>query len=333
MKIKKEVIFLGIVIVLLSMYLIFKTNDRSLYELPELKPVPLSKISKITLDSSKGSVVLTRKAGGWVVNEEAYPGDDATIKRVSDIVANLTLTTLISESKNYDRYDLGPDHAVAIKAWEGDKLVREFDVGKAASSHRHTFVRLSGDQRVYHAQENFRSRVEGNADTFRNKTVLTFETGLIEQVHISKQDAEGVFIREKNPEAGSEKTSDGEATETKAADPIWKNATGDILEKDKITKLIDDFSSLKCRAFIYDRQKSDFTEPIARATFKGAENYTLQIFEQLEKDASEYPAISSQNDYPFMLPKWQADQIMNALADIVPSEKENATEGEGQESS
>jgi hypothetical protein len=333
MKIKKEVIVLGVVIVLLSMYLIFKSNDRSLYELPELKPVSASKISKITLDSSKGSVVLTRKAGEWVVNEEGYPGDDSGIKRVSDIVANLTLTTLISESKNYDRYDLGPEDAITIKAWEGDKLVREFDVGKAASSHRHTFVRLAGDQRVYHAQENFRSRVEGNADTFRSKTVLSFETDQVEEVHISKQDAQGVYTREKNSKTGSEKTSDGDATEMKAADPIWRNAAGDIVEKDKITKLIDDFSSLKCRAFIYDRKKSDFTKPIAGAAFKGAETYTLQIFEQLEKDASEYPAVSSQNDYPFLLPKWQADQILNALVDIAPFEKENAAAGEGQESS
>lgn len=333
MKIKKEFIFLGIAIVLLSLYLIFKTSDRSLYELPELDPVLPSKISKITLDSSKGSVVLTRKAGGWVINEEAYPGDEASIKRVSDIVGNLTLTTLISESKNYDRYDLGPERAITIKAWEGDTLVREFDVGKAASSHRHTFVRLAGDQRVYHAQESFRSRVEGNADTFRDKTVLSFETDQIEQVQISKQDAQGVFIREKNSEADSAKASDGDAPEMEAADSIWRNAAGEIVKKDKLTKLIDDFSSLKCRAFIYDRQKPDFTKPIAGATFKGAENYTVHIFEPLEKDASEYPAISSQNDYPFMVPKWQADQIMNALADIVPFEKEDAAGGEGQESS
>ena len=115
MKIRKEAIILGVVIVVLSLYLIFNKSDRSLYELPELKPILSSKISKMTLDSSEGSIVFIRKAGGWVINEEAYPGDETNIKRVADIVADLTLTTLISESKNYGRYDLGPENAITIK--------------------------------------------------------------------------------------------------------------------------------------------------------------------------------------------------------------------------
>ena len=49
MKIRKEAIILGIVIVVLSLYLIFNKSDRSLYELPELKPVPVSIISKMTI--------------------------------------------------------------------------------------------------------------------------------------------------------------------------------------------------------------------------------------------------------------------------------------------
>jgi hypothetical protein len=174
MKIRKEAVILGVVIVVLSLYLIFNKSDRSLYDLPNLKPVPVSEISKVTLDSSEGLILLIQKAGEWVVNEEAYPGDKNNIKQLTGIVANLRLTTLISESKNYERYDLDPDHKIAIKAWTGDKLVREFDVGKVASGHRHTYVKLAGNHRVYHAEEMFRSRIEGKADKFRDKTVMFF---------------------------------------------------------------------------------------------------------------------------------------------------------------
>ena len=317
MKIRKEAIILGIVIVVLSLYLIFNTRDRSLYELPDLKPILPSKISKMTLDSSEGSIVLIRKAGGWVINEEAYPGDETSIKRVTDIVANLRLTTLISESRNYERYDLDPEHAITVKAWEGDQLVREFDVGKAVSGNRHTFVKLADDYRVYHAGEGFRNRMQGNIDMFRDKTVMSFEPDQIEQVQVSKKDAQAVFIKEKSPEAAGETPADGGSPGMKTAQSVWRNVAGEGVKENKLTKLIDDFSSLKCRAFIYDRQKTDFTDPIAMITFKGAQEYTVQIFEQFEEDASDYPAVSSQNDYLFMLPKWQADQVMNAFDEIV----------------
>lgn len=324
MKIRKEAVILGIVIVLLSLYLIFNKRDRSLYELPDLKPISASKISKMTLDSPEGSIAFIRKAGAWVVNEEAYAGDKSSIDGVANIVANLRLTTLISETKNYERYDLDPEHAIIVKAWEDDTLVREFSVGKAASGHRQTFVKLADDHRVYHAGEDIRNRIQGNADTFRDKTVMSFEPGQIEQVQLIKKDAQGTFVKEKAPEVSSEKPADGASPKIKTANDVWRNAAGEVVKAQKLTKLIDDFSSLKCSAFVYDRQKADFTDPIAMISFQGAEEYTLQIFDGLEKEASEYPAISSQNDYLFIVPKWQADQVLNALAEIVPPEKVDA---------
>jgi len=315
MKIRKEAIILGIVIVVLSLYLIFNKSDRSLYELPDLKPIPTSKISKMTIDSSEGSIVFIRKAGGWVINKEAYPGDETSIKRLVDIIADLTLTTLISESKNYGRYNLDPDHKITIKAWEGDKLLREFDVGKSASGHRHTFVKLIGDHRVYQAGDSFRNKVEEKADMFRNKTVMSFKPDQIEQVQVSKEDTQRIYLKEKSQLVSSETPSDGDKMGSDTAKSLWKNSAGEVVKENKLTKLIGDMSSLKCSAYVYDRQKADFKNPISMITFKGAEEYTLQIFEGLEKDASEYPAVSSQNDYPFFIPKWQADPIIKAPDD------------------
>ena len=322
MKIRKEAVILGIVIVVLSLYLIFNKSDRSLYELPEIKPIQGSEISKIALDSSEGSIIFLQKAGQWVINYEAYPADKNSIKRVVDVVTNLRLTTLISESKNYERYDLDPNHKITIKAWAGRNLVREFDVGKAASGYRHTFVKLGENHRVYNANENFRSSLQGPADKFRHKTVMSFEPGQIEQVQVSKIEWQEVFVKEistdKAPEASNETVADDDLLETEGAKPVWKNAAGEVVKENKLTKLIDDFSALKCSAFIYDRQKTDLKDPIATITFTGKQEYTLQIYEPLEKDANEYPAVSSQNEYAFFIPKWQADQVINALADIVP---------------
>ena len=321
MKIRKEAVILGVVIVVLSLYLIFNKSDRSLYDLPNLKPVPVSEISKISLDSSEGSIILIQKAGEWLINQEAYPGDKNTIKQVAEIIANLTMTTLISESKNYERYDLDPGHKIIVKAWAGDTLVREFDVGKAASGHRHTYVKLAGNHRVYHAGESFRNRLQGKADKFRDKAVMSFEPDQIQQIQLSNKDERSVFIKEKTSEALDKTATDGEPLEKKETKPVWKNAAGDVVKESKLTKLLGDLSSLKCSAFIEDRKKSDFKNPIVTVTFKGSEEFSISIFERSEKDANQYPAISSHNDDAFFLPKWQADQVIEAIDDIVPVEK------------
>jgi len=325
MKIRKEALILGLVIIVLSLYLIFNKSDRSLYELPILEPVSGSEISKITLDSSNATVFFIRKSGQWVINEEAYPGDDASIKRVVDIVAGLSLTTLISESKNYERYDLNPGRKITVKAWTGDTLVREFDVGKTASGNRHTFVRLAGDHRVYHAEEGFRERVQTKADIFREKTVLSFERDQIEQVQVLKEDKQDIYLKDKTHKASGETASTPETTELA---PIWKNVAGKTIKANRLSKLIDDFSSLKCSAYIYERQKSEFKTPIATITFKGAEAYSVQIYEKMQKEDSGHPAVSSQSEYPFIVPGWQVEQAIKALTDIELLEKEDTSDSE-----
>jgi len=311
MKIGKEAVILVIVIVVLSLYLFFNKSDRSFYELPDLKPIPASKISKVTIDSPEDSITFIRKAGAWVVNEEAYPGDETSIKSVVDMIGGLSLTALISESKNYERYELDPDHKITIKAWEEGKLVREFDVGKSASGHRHTFVKLAGDDRVYQARDNFRNKVQKKADMFRYKTVMSFNTDQIEQVQVVKKESQSIYKREKAPQSTAETSADDNKKEMDTAKIIWKNAEGEVVAEKKLSKLISDMSSLKCSAFIYDRQKDDFKNPVTSISFLGAEENTLQIFDGHEKDASEYPAVSSQNDYPFFIPKWQADPVID----------------------
>ena len=322
MKIRKEAVILGIVIVVLSLYLVFNKRDRTLYELPKLDPIPVSEISKITLDSSENSIAFIRKAGEWVINKEAYAGDENTINRLADIIANLRLTTLISESKNYERYDLDPEHKITVKAWNNDKLVREFDVGKAASGQRHTFVKLAENYRVYQAAESFRSRLKIQVDDFRRKTVMAFEPELIDQIQVTTVNGEEVFTRDKSsakmPETSDAIPADGDVPGKESVKPVWKNSTGSVVEEAKLAKLLEDFSSFKCNAFIYDRKKEDLKDPIATLVFKGAEDYTLQIFERLEKGAAQYPATSSQNEYPFFIQKWQTDRVNRVLTEIVP---------------
>jgi hypothetical protein len=322
MKIRKEAFILGAVIVSISFYLIFKNSDRSLYELPVLETIPATEISKITLESSQKTILLTTKAEKWIINEEKYLGNESKIKSLVKVIAQLKLTTLISESKKYDRYGLDPETMIVIKAWNGDNLVREFEVGNSTSGLGHTFVKLPDDHRVYHVLNDFRSTMEGEVDDFREKRVLAYEADLINEVQIWNADQEGKFVKDIIENQSNTTQTDKTASPAKEKQPRWRKTTGEAIQNIKLVKLVKDMSSLNCDGFIYDRKKIDFSNPIAKIILKGSEEFTLQIFEQRQKDASDYPAVSSHNDYPFVISKWRADQVINALSDILPPESE-----------
>ena len=333
MKVRKEAVILAVIIIGLSLYLILNKRDRNLYEIPKLDPIPVAEISKLRLTSAKDTIMMTRKAGNWVINDAAYPGDEDKIKRVAQLVADLQLATLISESKAYERYELDEAHKIAVQVWQADKLVREFDVGKAASSHRHTFIKLADDHRIYHASENLRSQLEGDTDTFRDKTIMSFDAKLISLIHIISGAEEKTFDKvnvETNEEVNS---TDNESVQGQKI-ILWKDSKGNQVDEKKIDRLINDMSNLKCQSFIYDKTKSDFSNPITTLTLEGTESYILSLFEKID-EGSDYPAISSQSDYPFLLSGWRGDQFVEFLNEIQPQEQqlESTKSGSGSDKS
>jgi len=323
MKVRKEAVILGIMIVVLSLYLIFNQKDRSLYNLPDLDPIPVSEITKLHLASPEGTIIISRKAEEWVLNKERYPGDESKIKRVVEMVANLTLATLISESENYERYELDGSHKIAVKAWKNDALIREFDVGKAASSHRHTFVKLADDHRVYQAGENLRNQFQGGVDQFRNKTVMSFDSKQITQVRIASGDENDTFMKSTSQDVSGEASDDVGAQKSEQAASIWKNAGDNVVDEKKIARLVDEMSSLKCQSFIYGKEKSVFENPIASLALKGDDVYSLLIYDHAE-DGDDYPALSSQNEHPFYLPSWRGDKVIKFLSEMGPKDNDQA---------
>ncbi len=324
MKVRKEAVVLAAVIIGLSLYLFFHKQDRNLYEVPALEPIPVAEISKLRLSSVDETIVLAREAGKWIINDDAYPGDENKIKRVSQMVANLKLATLISESKAYERYELDDAHKISVQVWQSDELVREFDVGKAASGHRHTFVKLVDDHRVYQAGENLRGQLQGDTDAFRDKTVMGYEAKQIKRLQIVSDAEQKEFSKADEPEAAEETTTGSDPSAQKPVAAQWKDSDENRVDEQKINRLINDMSALKCQAYIYGKAKSDFSNPIATLTFEGegAETYSLRLFEKTDED-SDYPATSSQSDYPFLLSGWRGDQVVKFPTDMQPADKQS----------
>jgi hypothetical protein len=241
-----------------------------------------------------------------------------------DVIKELTVTTLVSESKNYIRYDLDDDKKITVRAWTGGTLTREFEVGKAATSSRHTFVMLADDDRVYHAQGNFRGRFDQTIERLRDKTVLFFDQSEIQEIHISKGEEAMVFARKEIPVqvSVSEEADAQSPPPPPEVEMVWQTADGKAGDETRLSKLLTTLSNLKCEKYVDDRKKEDFANPICTLWLKGPKEYTLSIFAKSDKEAKNYPAVCSENDYPFLIPKWQADNLMKKPEELLKNPEE-----------
>ena len=311
MKIKKEYIILILIIIGLSVYLFMRNSGRTLYQIPQLDGLKQSEITKIEISQGGNSVILKKKDNQWYLEPTGFLADKIKVNAMLNVLESLALTALVSESKDYNRYDLDAENRITVKAWQQETLKRNFDIGKAAPSFRHTFVKLADDSRVFHARDNFRGKFDFTVDSLRDKTVLSFKTADIRQVEIIKAPASQKLVRNEvpvTPAAGQQ-----QKTETAPAAAVkfeWQNDNGEKGNDRNLNRLLTTLGDLKCADYINDRQKDAFSAPIYTVKLKGIKDYQLEIFAKLQKDDKKYPAVSSDSDYPFWVTDNQAQQIM-----------------------
>jgi hypothetical protein len=306
MKFKKEYIIIVFVILLLSTYLMIRNTDQTQYKLPLFKKLVVDEITNIEITRPDSMITLNKKADNWRLSPHGYLADKEKVTDIINNIKNFSLTALVSESKNYTMYELTDDKKITVKARAGDKrLCRKFEIGKSASSFQHTFVKIPGDHRVYHAKGNFRGNFDGDIDDFRDKTVLSFEQNNITQIQITRDRNSAIISQHKVPVESDPKTSE---TQT-----IWKKADGQTIDQKKIENFLADINRLKCDQYIYDRKKKDFTKALYLISLTGSQKkYTLSIFAKNNGD-SQYPVVSSESDYPFMLSEYRVDDMINSF--------------------
>ena len=327
MKFKKEYVILIFVIIALSVYLYMRKTDRTLYKLPEIPQVNEKELTKLEITKGKTSLVLNKKDDKWYIAPAEYLTDADKIKDMLDALKDLALTALVSESENYNRYDLDEGQKINVKASQGGSLKVDIDIGKTASSFRHTFVRPSGDKRVFHAQGNLKNAFDVTVDSVRDKTVLALKPADIQQINVKKDQQSLAFSRiqapveVKAPAAEKDKTEKNTAASPPAPKQIWQAATGQPVNDSALNQLLNAVANLRCEKFIDDRKKEDYTSPLFSLEMKGAQDYSLSIFAKTGEDDPNYPAVSSVSKYPFLLSTNQVDRIMQEPSALLQTPK------------
>ena len=311
MKIKKEYIILALVIIALTVYLVMRSSDRTHYQLPDIPQAAAKEISRLQITKGQASIVINKKNDKWYIAPDEFPADTNKVKNMLNAIEKLTLTALVSESKNYNLYDLDEEKKINVKAWQGENLRQDVDLGKTASSFRHTFVRPAGDERVFHARGNFKNNFDFSVDDLRDKLVLALSPADIQLIRVIKDQLTLTFSKSQVPvvvdNTKAEKKSDPAPGAKKSA---WQAADGRPVEETAVNQLLNAVSDLRCEKFINDRQKEDFTSPLFTLQLKGAQEYSLSIFAKTADEDTDFPAVSSGSNYPFLLSGSQVDRIM-----------------------
>jgi hypothetical protein len=315
MKVKKEYVFLVLIILGLSLYLAFQRAGKTHYSLPEVPKIEKGDITRLNVHREDGGLELQREEDRWLILPQKYPADGTTVDGMLTILEGLTLTAMASESKNYSLYDLTEAKRIQVEAFQDEDLLLSLAIGKAAPSHRHTFVKLPGDERIYHAAESFRSRFEKDAQGLRDKQVMKFDDEISEMILTSGD--QSMHIVRAAGEA-SEEAEEGAGAETPPLqEPVWQTDEGKPVKKKEIDGLVKTLSNLKCDSYIEDKTKEDYGDPSYSVSLKGLQDYELSIYEKQDK---KFVATSSQSDYPFLIPEWRVKRIQKDPKELLEEE-------------
>jgi len=314
MKLKREYLILGAIIVVLALYLIFfKNPNRSFYDLPEIPTLGRDDIAKIEITKKDKHITLHKKNTNWYIMPEDYLADNTKTTSMLDSIEKFSLTALVSESKNYDIYDLGPDKKITVKAWSSDgALLREFDIGKTAESYRHTHVKLPNDDRVYHAATNIKPIFDQTLEGLRDKNVLSFNKEDIKEIVVTQKNKTHIFLK-KEPEKTDTKNEASDTQKTQPPKPVWEQKGKGKVDPKRLESLLDVLSKLKCDKYIYDKEKDALKHPALKIVLKGNQTYTLNVFPGKNKNDRTRVCTSSESMQPFEIPDYQAKHFSESL--------------------
>ncbi len=312
MKTKKEYIIVAIIIVALSLYLVYHRKDRTNYEMPEISAVSAHSITRVEIIKKDSSVTLVKSDNAWHISPDGFPVNTEKVMIMLNLVENFKLTVLISESnpasesEKYSMYQLDNDNKITVKAWAEDKLKIDIDVGKAAASYKHTFVKFAGDYRVYHAKNDLRKGFDLSEDTLLDKTVLSFNTNKVREIHFTEGGTAKVLALKEIPKEIKEpKKTDKDGVAGQVEDPedmetVWMGMENKKIEDPVVNEMLETLSGLKCEKYLKGK-KEDYSDPIYKIFLKGEKEYFISVFEKTDKESKIYPAVSSRVDYPFEL--------------------------------
>lgn len=316
-KMKKEYFVLITIIIALLLLLVLKKGDKINYIVPKLAKLEKAKLTKIELNKTDSQIIIKKKNNNWVIEPNNFPTDTTKIDKILNSIINLNLGILVSRSMNYTLYDLGEDKKIVVRAYVNEKREREFELGKTASTTRHSYVKMGDDKNIYQVIGDLRDSIDKNIDDLRDKHVLKFNNNEFKEIVIKKVPIT-LNLTKKTIEPAKKKAVKGtEKPVAEEKEEKWLSAKGETADLDKVNSLLNSINDLSCEKYPQDVKKDDLQNPALIITLKGNRDLSLAIYIKAEGDQKEYYGTSSQNDYLFMISSYTAENILKKSDELI----------------
>ena len=298
---KKEYLILIALILIVSAYLFFHQENKDHYTLPDIQKIDVSDVTGIILTKKQDQISFVKKGDHWLLTDKAYPADRAAVDSMLDTLKTLKLSALVSEQKDLKRYELDDENRIQVAVMNGQTVLFEFTMGKTAPTFNHTFVKLAGDTRVYHANGSFRSYFDKTIEEFRDKTVLRVKEKSITRFTIEKNGISKTLVSRESE------------TDKDAVTISWQSEDEKPVDKEAASNLISAVSFLECENFpdAPARNELEQRSPLCRIRLENGKTTTLTLFKT--DDPDNIIGISSMNTSVFSLSPHTAKEIVSAM--------------------
>jgi hypothetical protein len=247
---RKLVFSVGIILAL-SLY-IFLSGRKGPGDTPALKPWK-GDATSITLQKGERTLALVMEGGRWFAGEKKYPADLNLVNDLVGKIRNMEVTDLVSEQPFYEKYGLTPGKAVNVTIKNGDSVLRRLSIGEAASTGRHTYVRIDEKPQVYQISETFMFGVNLSDEEFRDREICSISGDEITEVILSFRGRTASFYKKQEDPARSPENKKGD----KPAALWFCRETGmEPVNQAMVDSIVSSFSSMMAAGFVDADPKS-----------------------------------------------------------------------------
>ena len=186
-------IFLGLLGVFLISQFAFERKTRTFKtELIKLDTAAITAIKIYPKSENQEEIVLNKEGSFWVANKNNVT-TKANVDAVNSMLRNLALIktkrVVAKSPEKWVDYEVEETNSTRIKAFQGDKLLEDFIVGRFNFNQQTrqgvSYVRLAKGDEIY-AVDGFLSMTMGQGfDAYRNKEILTVSSNDLTQIAIN----------------------------------------------------------------------------------------------------------------------------------------------------
>jgi hypothetical protein len=174
---KKSTIYLAVLIILVIVFLIIKTNDKTERRI-RFFDVDSTRIGAIEIFTSEDTLKLVKSAERWMIDHPVkFPPTQRKIKDLFDRVIPVETSRIpVSESESaFETYNVTDSLGTAVKIYDekGKELIFAY-IGKS-SNYNYSHGRYNNASEVYQLYDNISSILIPRSDNWRNKEIIKLE--------------------------------------------------------------------------------------------------------------------------------------------------------------